>query len=44
MGAGRKSRNGVMLVKKQEWFALLIAQGINNGFFAVSSGIGAGWV
>ena len=30
MGAGRKSRHGVMLVEKQEWFARLITQGVNN--------------
>ena len=30
MGAGRKSRHSVMLVEKQEWFARLITQGVNN--------------
>ena len=30
MGAGRKTRHGVMLVEKQEWFARLITQGVSN--------------
>jgi IS30 family transposase len=30
VGAGRKTRRGVMLVEKQEWFARLIAQGVSN--------------
>ena len=30
MGAGRKSRRGVMLVEKQQWFARVIAQGVSN--------------
>jgi transposase, IS30 family len=30
VGSGRKSRRGVMLVEKQEWFARLIAQGVSN--------------
>ena len=30
MGAVRKSRRGVMLVEKQEWFARVIAQGVSN--------------
>ena len=30
MGAVRKTRHGVMLVEKQEWFARLIAQGVSN--------------
>ena len=30
MRAVRKSRHGVMLVEKQEWFARLIAQGVSN--------------
>jgi IS30 family transposase len=30
VGAGRKTRRGVMLVEKQEWFARLIAQGVGN--------------
>ena len=30
MGAGRKSRHGVMLVEEQEWFARLITQGVSN--------------
>jgi IS30 family transposase len=28
--AGRKTRRGVMLVEKQEWFARLIGQGVSN--------------
>ena len=30
MGAGRKTRRGVMLAEKQEWFARLIVQGVGN--------------
>ena len=30
MGAVRKTRHGVMLVEKQEWFARVIAQGVSN--------------
>gem|GEM_PF-4025340 len=28
MGAVRKTRRGLMLVEKQEWFARLITQGV----------------
>ena len=30
MGVGRKTRRGVMIVEKQEWFVRLIAQGVSN--------------
>ena len=30
MGAVRKTRRGLMLVEKQEWFARLITQGASN--------------
>jgi transposase, IS30 family len=30
VGAVEKSRRGVMLAEKQEWFARLIAQGVSN--------------
>ena len=30
MGAVRKTRRGLMLVEKQEWFARLISQGVSN--------------
>ena len=30
MGAVRKTRRGLMLVEKQEWFARLITQGVSN--------------
>jgi transposase, IS30 family len=30
VGVGRKTRRGVMVVEKQEWFVRLIAQGVSN--------------
>jgi IS30 family transposase len=30
VGVGRKTRRGVMIVEKQEWFVRLIAQGVSN--------------
>jgi transposase, IS30 family len=30
VGAGRKTRRGVMVVEKQEWFVRLIGQGVSN--------------
>jgi transposase, IS30 family len=30
VGVGRKTRHGVMLVEKQEWFARVIGQGVSN--------------
>ncbi len=39
MGAGRKTRNGRMVVEKQEWFIRLIEQGVSNSQACRSVGI-----